>query len=156
MGSQTVKLFSLLAFVLFSVASSAMANCLQVAGEYSIKDEASGEITLLHVEQKECKQVNIVYDYGESGKSARIMMFNNRPVVYIDDLNYNYYETSEINADRITTHAVEIDLKKIEEIHTTSQITLDQNKNWVEEGDTYTKNHEREKKHFKMVYKRLN
>jgi hypothetical protein len=156
MGSQLVKLLSLLVFASLSISGLANATCLNVEGEYSLKDEASGETVLLHVEQKECNQINVVYDYGESGKSARIMMLNERPVVYLDSLEHSYIETYKISDSRIYAYAIEIIKKQNKEIHTKSEIYLDEKKNWVEEIRTFPLAHEAEAKYEKLVFQRLN
>lgn len=142
-------------FASFSIARSANAICLQVEGEYSRLDKESGETVLLHIEQKECRQVNAVYDYGDNGKSARIMMFNGRPVIYFDTLEHTFSETYEISNLAIKAHALEIDKTINEEVHTESKIYLDIKRNLVEESRTYTKDHETEAKLSKVVYKRI-
>jgi hypothetical protein len=110
----------------------------------------------MHVEQKGCNQVNVVYDYGDSGKSARVMIFNGRPVFYADTLEVSYFETYEITKDRIKAYSVEADRKNNIETHSKSEIYLDDKKNWIEEFGVYLINHEAEVKHYKLIYKRLN
>jgi hypothetical protein len=156
MSSQIVNQFSFLVLFLFSFSGFANPNCLQVEGEYSQKDATSGNTVLLHVEQKGCNQVNVVYDSGGENKFARIMIFNGRPVVYADSIELSTFEIYEIGKDFIKAYATEIDLSKNEEVHTNSKITIDENKNWVEEGKIYLKNHELEANQFKSIYKRLN
>lgn len=155
MISRLIKQFLVLLFLLIMSFDWARAACLQFEGKYSLKDEASGEEVILWVEQKECNQINAVYDYGANGKTARVMILNGRPVVYVDTLEVGFYETYEISADRIKILAVETDKTKQTELITQSEIYLDENKNWIEEGKTYPKNQESEAKHYKLVYTRL-
>jgi hypothetical protein len=155
MKPRYVGLVFTLTFGLFSFGAIASTDCLQVEGEYSLTNPKTGELLLMHVEQKGCNQVNVVYDWGENGKNARIMMFNGRPVFYADTLKVSYYETYRITKDQIQTHSVEINREKNEEIHAKSFITLDENKNWVEEVKVFEKDHENEGQTEKVVYKRI-
>jgi hypothetical protein len=156
MVSNLIKQFLVLLFLLMFSFDWARAACLNVDGKYLLKDESTGEQVILWVEQKECSQVNAVYDYGLNGKTARVMMLNGRPVVYIDTLEIGFYETYEIAEDRIKITGIETDKAKQVELITKSEIYLDENKNWIEEGKTYPKDQESEAKYYKLVYIRVN
>lgn len=156
MLSRVIKQFLVLLFLLILSFDWARAICPQVEGKYALKDEASGEEVILWVEQKECNQINAVYDYGPNGKTARVMMLNGRPVVYVDTLEVGFYEIYEVTSDRIKIFGVETDRTKQTEIITKSEIYLDENKNWIEEGKTYPKDQEAAAKHYKLIYTRLN